>query len=131
MGGGVSQVALTELVLGHHRLRDAGSSAAKLVLSCDPENVLLPFDQLGDRAAGSLQCGRYCDPAHLYISIVLLLQDVVQDLAATIIYRGLPVADHRRIPDVVEGEVNGRARFVFGEKIGLNSIFFEQHSGFN
>lgn len=84
---------LTELVLGHQGLRDARRAAAKLVLSSDPEDVFLPLDEFGDGAAGALQGGGDGDPADLIVLVVLLLQNVVQDLAATIILRRLPVTN--------------------------------------
>ena len=84
---------LTELVLGDQRLRDALRSAAILVLSSDSEDVLLSFDEFGDGAAGSLQRGGDGDPVTLIVLVVLLFQDVVQDLASTVIFRRLPVTD--------------------------------------
>lgn len=105
-------ILLTELVFGDQRLRDARWPAAKLVLSSDPEDVLLPLDELGDREAGSLQGGGDGDPADLVVLIVLLLQDVIQDLAAAVVLGRVPVADDRGVPDFIEGEVDRRAGFV-------------------
>lgn len=105
-------VLLTELVLGHQRLGDAARAAAELVLGRDPEDVLLALDELGDGAAGALQGGGDGDPADLLVLVVLLLQDVVQDLAASVVLRRLPVTDDRRVPDLVEGEVDRSAGFV-------------------
>lgn len=68
-------------------------AAAILVLSSDSEDVLLPFDELGDREAGALEGGGDGYPANFLVLVVLLLQNVVQDLAATIVLRRLPVAD--------------------------------------
>lgn len=81
------------MVHGHQWLRDARWSTAELVFGSDPEDVLLPFDQLGDRAAGALDGGGDGDPANLIVLVVPLLQDVIQDLAASIILGRLPVAD--------------------------------------
>ena len=105
-------IALTELVLGNQRLRDARWPTAKLVLSGDPEDIFLPFDELGDGVAGALQGGSDGDPADLVVLVVLLLQDVVQDLAASVVFGRVPVTDHRGVPDLIEREVDRRARFV-------------------
>lgn len=103
---------LTELVLGDEWFGDARWTTAILVFSSDSEDVLLPFDELGDGAAGALQGGSDGDPASLVLLVVFLLQNVVQDLAATIILRRLPVTDDRRVPDLIKGEVNRSTRFV-------------------
>ena len=105
---------LTELVFGDHWLGDAWWPDAVLVLSGDSEDVLLPFDEFADGAAGALQGGGDGDPADLLALIVLLLQDVVQDLSAAIVLGRLPVTDHRCVPDLVEGEVDRSAGFVCG-----------------
>lgn len=88
-----SYPSLTKWVLGHQWIRNARWPTAKLVLSRDSEDVLLPFNKLGDGEAGPFQGGCDSDPANLIILIVLLLQDVVQDLTATIIFRRFPLTD--------------------------------------
>lgn len=103
---------LTKLVLGQKRLRDARWSTAKLVLSCDSEDVLLSFNELCDRKAGALQGRGDSDPANLVVLVVLLLQDVVKDLAATIILGRLPVDYDGGVPDLVECEVYRGTRFI-------------------
>lgn len=108
----IFMILLTELVLGNKWLRYAWMATAILVLSCDFHDVLLPFNQLGDWKAGAFQSGGDSDPANLIILVVLLLQDVVQDLTATIILRRLPVTDDRGVPDFIKGEVDWRTRFV-------------------
>lgn len=103
---------LTELVLGDKWLRDAWQTTAIFVLSCYSEDVFLPFDEFGDRETGALQGGGDSDPANFIILVVLLLKDVVQNLAASIILRRLPVTDDRDVPDLIKGEVYWRARLV-------------------
>lgn len=108
----IFMLLLTELVLSDQGLRDARWPTAVLVLSSDSKDVFLPFDEFADGAAGALQGGGDGDPANLIVLVVLLLQDVVQDLAATIIFRRLPVTDDRGVPYVIEGEVDWSAGFV-------------------
>ena len=109
-------VLLTELVLGDQWLWDAGIATAILVLSGDSEDVLLPFDELGDGEAGALEGGGDGYPADLIVLVVLLLQDIVEDLAAAVVLGRLPVADDWGVPDILEGEVDGGAGFVWGAK---------------
>lgn len=45
---------LTKLVLGDQWVGDTSWPAAKLVLSSDSEDVLLPFNEFGDREACAL-----------------------------------------------------------------------------
>lgn len=71
---------LTKLVHSNHWLRGTGRTTAELVLSSDSEDVFLPFDELGDETAGALQRGGDGNPADLFVLVVLLLQDVVEDL---------------------------------------------------
>lgn len=87
----VSMLLLTELVSGHHWLRDTWPPTAVLVLCCDSEDVFLPFDEFGDRTARALYGGGDSNPADFLILVVHLLQDVVQDLRAAIVLRRLPV----------------------------------------
>lgn len=103
---------LTELVLGDKWIRDAWQTTAIFVLSCYSEDVFLPFDEFGDRETGALQGRGDSDPANLIILVVLLLKDVVQNLAASIIHRRLPVTDDRGVPDLIKGEVYWRTRLV-------------------
>lgn len=84
---------LTKLVLGNNWLRDARWATAIFVFSTDFEDVLLPFNQLGDREAGAFQGGGDGDPANLIVLVVLLLQNVVEDFTATIVLRRFPVTD--------------------------------------
>lgn len=121
---------LTKLVLGNQWFRDTWQPTAELVLGRDSEDVLLPFDEFGDGAAGALQGRGDGDPTDLLVLVVLLLQDVVQNLAATIILGRLPVTDDRGVPDLVEGEVDWRTRFVCSRELrqrlisgGLKFIF--------
>lgn len=81
----------TKLVLGSQRVGDARQSTAKLVFGRDPEDVLFPLDKFADWEAVALQCGSDGDPAHFFL-VVLLFQNVVQDLAATVVLGRLPVA---------------------------------------
>ena len=103
---------LTKLVLSDQGLGDAWWPTAKLVLSSDSEDILLPLNEFGDGETDSLQGGGDGDPANLVVLVVLLLQDVVQDLATTIIFRRLPVTDDRSVPDLIKLEVDWRARFI-------------------
>lgn len=103
---------LTELVLGNQGFGDAWGPTAVLILGCDSEDVFLPFNEFGDGAAGALEGRGDSDPAYLIVLVVLLLQDVVQDLASTIILRRLPVTDDRGVPYLIEGEVDWSTRFV-------------------
>lgn len=103
---------LTKLVFGQKGLGDTPWSTAKLVLGCDSEDVLFPFNELGDGEVGALQGGGDSDPADLIIFVVLLLEDVIEDLTATIILRRLPVDYNGGVPDLVEGEVYRGTRFI-------------------
>lgn len=103
---------LTELVLSKEWLGDARLATAILILCSDSEDVLLPFNEFGDRVAGTLQGGGDGDPANLIILVVLLLQNVVQDLTASIVLRRFPVTDDGGVPDLIEGKVDWRSRFV-------------------
>lgn len=113
----ISIYLLTELVLGDQRVGDAWWPAAELVLGSDSEDVLLPFDEFSDRAAGALQSRGDGDPADLVVLVILLLQDIVQDLTAAIVLGRLPVTDDRGVPDLVKGEVDWSAGFVCGRTV--------------
>lgn len=82
----------TKLVLGSQRVRDTRRSTAELVFSCDPEDVLFPLDKFGDREAVALQCGGDGYPANFIVLVVFLLQNVVEDLTATVVFGRFPVA---------------------------------------
>lgn len=110
----ISCSSLTKLVLGNQWLRDTRWPTAKLILSGDSEDVLLPFNEFGDGAAGALQGRGDSYPANLIVLVVLLLQNVVQDLAAAVVLRRLPVTDDRGVSDLIESEVDWSTRFVCG-----------------
>lgn len=102
----------TERILGDDRFRDTGRSAAQLVLGDHPEEVFLLLDEFGHQVPAAPQRGRDTAPADLQSGVVLLLQCVVQDLAAAIVQRRIPPADHRILSHLLKMEVHRRTRYV-------------------
>lgn len=106
----------TERILCDERFGDAVRTAAELVLGHDPEDVLLLLDEFGHEVAASSQRGGDAAPAELQLGVVLLLQRVVQDLAAAVVQRRTPLADHRVLPHLLKREVQRRPGSVCGQK---------------
>lgn len=87
-------------------------STAKLVFSCDSEDVLLSFNKLGYRVIVSLVGRGHSYPTNLISSVVFLFQYVVDDLTATIIKRCIPLANNRGVSDLIKYKVNRGARLI-------------------
>lgn len=90
-------------------------TGAILVLCPHPEDVLLFLDEFGHQVAASSQCGGDAAPADLQFRVVLLLKSVVEDLAATVVQRWIPLANHRVLPDFLKSEVHWRSRSICRE----------------
>lgn len=88
-------------------------STAKLVFSCDSEDVLLSFNKLGYRVIVSLVSRGHSYPTNLIRCVVFLFQYVVDDLTATVIKRCIPSANNRSVPDLIKSKVDRRARLIF------------------
>jgi len=87
-------------------------STAKLVFSCDSEDILLSFNKLGYRVIVSLVSRGHSYPTNFICCVVFLFQYVVDDLTATIIKRCIPNTNNRDVPDLIKPKVYRGARLI-------------------
>ena len=102
----------TERILGDERFGDTTGTSTVLVLCPDPEDVLLLLNEFGHMVMAFSQRGSDRAPADLQLGVVLFLQSVVEDLAAAVIQRRIPLANHGVLPHLLESEVHWRPRSV-------------------